>query len=88
MGAGAGAGLLNMLAQLRVPSGLELGFGSSAAGGRAASAEMFSQDDSRGVLSALVESQPLVVASVDVARSNPPAFVLDASSFFEFCGSR
>lgn len=36
-GAGAGAGLLNMLAQLRVPSGFELGlvsgFGSSTAGG-------------------------------------------------------
>ena len=52
-GAGIGAGLLNMLAQLRVPSGFEGGLTSSIGGGeRATSAEMFSQDDSIGVVSA------------------------------------
>lgn len=51
-GAGAGAGLLNMLAQLRVPSGFEGGLTSSTGGGCATSADMFSQDDSIGVLSA------------------------------------
>ncbi len=50
--AGAGAGLLNMLAQLRIPSGFEGGLTSSAGGACATSAEMFSQDDSIGVLSA------------------------------------
>ena len=51
-GTGAGAGLLNMLAQLRVPSGFEAGLTSSTGGGWAASADIFSQDDSNGVLSA------------------------------------
>jgi hypothetical protein len=46
-GLGTGAGLLKILAQLRVPSGLELGLGGSAAGTSAAScALIFSQDDS------------------------------------------
>ena len=49
---GAGAGLLNMLAQLRIPSGFEGGLTSSTGGACATSAEMFSQDDSIGVLSA------------------------------------
>ena len=52
LGAGAGAGLLNMLAQLRVPSGFEGGLTSSTGGACVTSAEMFSQDDSIGVLSA------------------------------------
>lgn len=51
-GAGAGAGLLNMLAQLRVPSGFEGGLTSSTGGACATSADIFSQDDSSGVLSA------------------------------------
>ena len=50
--AGGGAGLLNMLAQLRKPSGFEDGLASSTGGACATSAEMFSQDDSIGVLSA------------------------------------
>lgn len=49
---GAVAGLLNMLAQLRIPSGFEGGLISSTGGACATSAEMFSQDDSMGVLSA------------------------------------
>ena len=52
-GAGVGAGLLNMLAQLRVPSGFEGGLTSSTGGGCATSADIFSQDDSSGVLSAI-----------------------------------
>ena len=51
-GTEAGAGLLNMLAQLRVPSGFEGGLTSSGGDGCAASADMFSQDESIGVLSA------------------------------------
>ena len=51
-GAGAGTGLLNMLAQLRVPSGFEGGLTSSIGGGCATSADIFSQDDSIGELSA------------------------------------
>lgn len=51
-GAGAGAGLLNMLAQLRVPSGFEGGLTSSTGGASAASADIFSQDDSIAMLSA------------------------------------
>ena len=50
--AGAGAGLLNMLAQLRIPSGFEGGLSSSTGGACATSVEMFSQEDSIGVLSA------------------------------------
>ncbi len=62
-GGRAGAGLLNMLAQLRVPSGFEGGLASSTGGGWAASADIFSQDDSIGVLSAAGCSQLLVAAS-------------------------
>ena len=51
-GTGAGVGLLNMLAQLRVPSGFEGGLTSSIGGGCATSADIFSQDESIGVLSA------------------------------------
>ena len=86
-GAGGGAGLLNILAQLRVPSGFELGFGSSG-GAWAASGVIFSQDDSRGVLSALVESQPPVEASVGIVLSNPTASVATASSFLVAYESR
>ena len=50
--AGGGAGLLNILAQLRTPSGFEGGLTSSTGDACATSAEMFSQDDSIGVLSA------------------------------------
>ena len=55
-----------MLAQLRVPSGFELGFGGSAtaAGAGTASAETCSQDESRFVLSVFPESQPPVAVSV------------------------
>ncbi len=82
-GAGAGAGLLNMLAQLRVPSGFELGFGaafgsSTADAGTASPAVMFSQEDSRGVLSATAE--PLATPSALGALSHPVASAAGASS--------
>lgn len=49
---GAAAGLLNMLAQLRVPSGFKLGFAGSAAGIALASEGLIcSHDDSNAALS-------------------------------------
>ena len=55
-----------MLAQLRVPSGFELGFCCSGAGAVAAgtaSADTCSQDESRFVLSVCAESQPAAAVS-------------------------
>ncbi len=51
-GAGAATGLYSILAQLRVPSGLELGFCNSAVGAEAVSGTFtFSHEDSIGVIS-------------------------------------
>lgn len=70
-GAGAGLGLLNMLAQLRVPSGFELGCACSFGGERVASAEeMFSHPESKGVLSATAESQLGVAVSTAAGVSH------------------
>ena len=58
-----------MLAQLRVPSGFELGFGGSAVGAGTASTETCSQDESKFVLSVFPESQlPVAVSMAGVSN--------------------
>lgn len=82
-GAGVGLGLLNMLAQLRVPSGFELGCASSFGGDRAASAtEISSHPGSKGVSSATAISQLGVVVSAAAGVSHEGVSVAGASSIF------
>lgn len=70
---GAGAGLLNMLAQLRVPSGFRLGLAGSVAGvGLASEVLMFSHDESNAVPSASAVWFQVPVAP-SVAAPLPPS---------------
>lgn len=85
LGADVGLGLMNMLAQLRVPSGFELACGCACSfgGDRAASvAEMFSHPDSKDVLSATAESQLGEAVSATAGVSHEELSVADTSSAF------
>jgi len=83
-GIGAGAGLLKILAQLRVPSGFRLGLGGSSAGVEVASATVtFSHDASRGVVPLSAGwSQPPITSLVIGASSQPPVSVLVSAVVF------